>query len=74
MFMDCKRKQTHQCGLHKLKTCLQNLTAEKLRQALFKKNIKFLGFHAVVGTCEDVFIYVSFTTVGVGLIILMKLG
>ena len=31
MFMDCLRKQTHQCVQYKQKTCLQNMTPETLR-------------------------------------------
>ena len=48
MFMDCIRKQTHQCAQHKLKIVYKTLQLKHLGKHLKKIKINFLGSHAVV--------------------------
>ena len=47
LFMDCLRKQTHQCAQHKLKIVYKTRQQKHWGTSFFKENI-FLGFHGVV--------------------------
>ena len=48
MFMDCIRKQTHQCAQYKLNIVYKIKRQKQSGKHVILKNIKFLGFHAVV--------------------------